>query len=160
MPLTLHPMSGLMKARPVKFARGVPGTREAGHGAFMARRRLNSDRLIAILGAIVLVLGALVGWRLTAGQGTAPWEPPPHKRALVQVRERMGPTAEVRLIERGRGPVVCGYAGLKGGGAPVAFVSRPNRILFADDPLVGESKAMVDGDCPGLPTPPPVEAVP
>lgn len=126
----------------------------------MARRRLSSDRLIAILGVIVLALGAVVAWRLLAGRSSVPWEPPPHKRALIQVRDSMGPTAEVRLIERGRGPVVCGYAGLKGDGEAVAFVSRPNRILFASDPLVGEFKAMVDLDCPDLPTPPPHRAVP
>jgi len=126
----------------------------------MAARRIRTDRLIAVLGAAVLLLGGLVGWRLIAAEGVAPWETPPQRRALQQVRERFGPTGQVRLIERGRGPVVCGYAGRRGEAGSVAFVSRPNRILFADDPLVGEFRAMIDVDCPGLPLAPPARAVP
>lgn len=126
----------------------------------MAARRLRIDRLIAALGVAVLALGVLVGWRVLATEGVAPWETPPHRRALQQVRERFGPAGQVRLIERGSGRVVCGYAGRKGQTASVAFVSRPNRILFADDPLVGEFQAMVEADCPSLPTPPPARAVP
>lgn len=126
----------------------------------MAARRIRTDRLIAVLGAAVLLLGGLVGWRLIATEGVAPWETPPQRRALQQVRDRMGPQAEVRLIEQGLGPVVCGYAGIRGMPDTFAFVSRPNRILFADDPLVGEFRAMVDVDCPGLPLAPPVRAVP
>lgn len=120
----------------------------------MAARRIRTDHLIAVLGVAVLVLGALIGWRVIATQGAAPWETPPHRRALQQVRERFGPAGEVRLIERGRGPVVCGYAGRRGETSTVAFVSRPNRILFADDPLRAEFRAMVEADCPNLPTPP------
>lgn len=126
----------------------------------MAARRLRTDRLIVLLGAAVLLLGAVVGWRLTATEGVAPWETPPHRRALQQVRNRMGPQAEVRLIEQGRARVVCGYAGIKGTPDSLAFVSRPNRILFANDPLVGEFTAMIETDCPNLPTPPPLRAVP
>ncbi|MBU1323714.1 MAG: hypothetical protein KJ676_00575 [Alphaproteobacteria bacterium] len=120
----------------------------------MATRRIRTDQLIAALGVAVLVLGALVGWRVIATQGVAPWETPPPRRALQQVRERLGPSGEVRLIERGRGPVVCGYAGRRGETGSVAFVSRPNRVLFADDPLRAEFRAMVEADCPNLPTPP------
>ena len=127
----------------------------------MAARRIRTDRVIAVMGALVLALGGLVGWRLIADRGAAPWETPPHRRALQQVRERLGPAGEVRLIERGRGPVVCGYAGRRGDAHATAFVSRPTRILFADDPLVGEFRAMVDVDCPDLPLPPPTpQAVP
>ncbi|MBX9576149.1 MAG: hypothetical protein K2X07_10970 [Caulobacteraceae bacterium] len=126
----------------------------------MSARRIRTDRLIAVLGAAVLLLGGLVGWRLIVAEGVAPWETPPQRRALQQVRERLGPTGQVRLLERGRGPVVCGYAGRRGEEGSVVFVSRPNRILFADDPLVGEFRAMVDVDCPGLPLAPPAPAVP
>ncbi|HEV2081200.1 MAG TPA: hypothetical protein VGR32_01980 [Brevundimonas sp.] len=120
----------------------------------MAARRIRTDRLIAVLGGAVLALGALAAWRVIATDGAAPWETPPHRRALHQVRERFGPSGQVRLIEPGRGRVVCGYAGRRGETGSVAFVSRPNRILFADDPLTGEFRAMVDADCPDLPTPP------
>ena len=58
---------------------------------------------------------------------------------------------EVRLLELGTGRVACGYAGRRGEAAAVAFVSRPRRILFSDDPLSGEFTAMVAADCPGLP---------
>lgn len=142
------------KARVITFGRGVPRPGEAGQTGRMAARRIRTDHLIAALGVAVLVLGALVGWRVFATQGVAPWETPPQRRALQQVRERFGPTGEVRLIERGRGPVVCGYAGRRRQAGTVAFVSRPNRILFADDPLSAEFRAMVEADCPNLPTPP------
>lgn len=148
------------RPRPSLSGEGFRVTAKLGKLARMAARRIRTDRLIAVLGVAVLVLGGLVGWRVLATGGAAPWETPPHRRALQQVRERMGPTGQVRLIERGKGPVVCGYAGLKGDPGTVAFVSRPNRILFADDPLKGEFEAMIEADCPNLPTPPPLRAVP
>lgn len=156
----MFPVGGGTKAKALTMPRGVPRGGQAGQDGVMAARRIRTDRVIAVLGVAVLMLGALIGWRVFASQGVAPWETPPHRRALQQVRERMGPTGQVRLIERGRGRVVCGYAGREGEAASIAFVSRPNRILFADDPLVGEFRAMVEVDCPGLPTPPPARTVP
>lgn len=118
----------------------------------MAARR--TDRWIAVLGAAVLLLGAVVGWLVLADRAGAPWQTPPERRALEQVRERLGPRAEVRLVERGRGAVACGYAGLRGEAEAVVFVSRPNRIVFGDDPRVEELRAMLRADCPNLPARP------
>jgi hypothetical protein len=72
-------------------------------------------------------------------------------RALRQVREQRGPGTELRYVQPGQNRTVCGYVGRTGQRAAVAFVSRPSRILFSDDPLSGEFAAMVAADCPGLP---------
>lgn len=120
---------------------------EPAHAGPMARRN-RTDRLIAILGAAVLVLGLAVAWRLTGGG-----EPPPEAdsaRAERQVRVERGEDWEVRFIQAGRGRVWCGYAGAPGG-APVAFVSRPQRILFGDDALPIEFAETRDRYCPDLP---------
>jgi hypothetical protein len=117
----------------------------------MATSHVRIDRWIPALGIAVLALGAAATWLLTTGRAVAPWDPAPEARALAQVRDRFGPTGEVRLLEPGAGRVVCGYAGRQGEAAAVAFVSRPRRILFSDDPLSGEFSAMVAVDCPGLP---------
>lgn len=113
--------------------------------------RHRTDRWIALLGAAVLLSGAAATWAVLSDRAAAPWDAPPERRALEQVRERLGPRAEVRLVERGRGTVACGYAGLRGEADAVVFVSRPNRIVFGDDPRVEEFRAMLRADCPDLP---------
>lgn len=118
-------------------------------------RRLNVQRLATVLGILVLALGAVCVFAATRGArwGAAP--PEPGERVAAQVKAQRGAQAEVRYVVAGRGPALCGYAGLKGHEAVTAFVSRPNRILFADDPLPEEFKAMQDRDCPGFLTAPP-----
>jgi hypothetical protein len=73
---------------------------------------------------------------------------------LRQAREQLGRTAEIRLLDEGRGRVVCGYVGRRGERAAYSFISRPNRIMMSDDPLATEFQAMLRADCPHLPTPP------
>jgi len=77
------------------------------------------------------------------------------------VHEQRGADWEVRYVEAGAEPAVCGYAAPRGrGGAahqPVAFISRIGRILFADDPLPAEFRDLRDQFCPAFarnPVPP------
>lgn len=126
----------------------------------MARRAIRTDRLIAVLGVAVVVLGALVLWFVTQGAGGGFTEEPTSRRVLRQAREQLGRTAEVQLIEPGRGRVVCGYIAAERGGRAVGFISRPKRMLLSQDPLNGEFRAMIAADCPGFPEPPAVQAIP
>ena len=121
-------------------------------------RRLNVQRLIWVLGVAVLVLGAISLWAVTRGAPVGVAQPPAAARALQQVREQMGRSGELRYSEPGTGRALCGYAGLKGHARAVAFVSRPNRILFSDDPLPGEFREMRERFCPGFLVQPPVTA--
>lgn len=133
-------------------------------------RRLNVQRLIWVLGAVVLVLGALSVWAATRGRPVGAAQPPAAARALQQVREQRGRDYEVRYAEAGQGRALCGYAGPRrrgvrtyagiGGYDAVAFVSRPNRILFSDDPLPGEFREMRERFCPGFLVTPRFPAVP
>ena len=120
----------------------------------MARRAIPTDRLIAVLGVAVIVLGALALWFVTQGSGGGFTEEPASRRVLRQAREQLGRTAEVQLIEPGRGRVVCGYISAQRGGRAVGFISRPNRMLLSHDPLNGEFRAMMSADCPDFPEPP------
>lgn len=114
--------------------------------------------MIAVLVAAVLALGGLSLYALTQGARFGQRQATAADRALAQVREQMGPQAEVRHVEAGRGRAACGYAGLKGRKAAVAFVSRPNRILMSDDPLTGEFAALKSRYCPGFDAPAPSAA--
>ncbi len=120
----------------------------------MARRAIRTDRLIAVLGVAVIALGALVLWFVIQGSGGGFTEEPASRRVLRQAREQLGRTAEVQLIEPGRGRVVCGYIAAERGGPAVGFISRPNRMLLSVDPLNGEFRAMIAADCPDFPEPP------
>ncbi|MDP3803388.1 hypothetical protein [Brevundimonas sp.] len=120
----------------------------------MARRAIRTDRLIAVLGLTVLVLGVVALWFVAQGSGAGFTEEPASRRVLRQAREQLGRTAEVRLIEPGRGRVVCGYVAPGRGGRPVGFISRPNRMLLSHDPLNAEFRAMMSADCPDFPEPP------
>jgi len=126
----------------------------------MAQRVLSTDRLIAVLGLVVIVLGALALWFVTQGSGAGFTEEPASRRVLRQAREQLGSAAEVQLIEPGRGRVVCGYIAAGRGGQAVGFISRPNRMLLSQDPLNREFRAMIATDCPGFPEPPAIRAVP
>lgn len=126
----------------------------------MARRAIRTDRLIAVLGVTVLVLGALALWFVTRGSGGGFTEEPASRRVLRQAREQLGQTAEVQLIEPGRGRVVCGYIAAERGGRAVGFISRPNRMLLSQDPLNGEFRTMIAADCAGFPEPPAMQAIP
>ena len=115
------------------------------------RQRRQTDRLIAILGIAVLLLGVLALWATTQGAGPGFTQEPVGRRVLRQAREQLGPRAEVRLIEPGRGRVACGYLAASRGGPAVGFISRPNRMLLSDDPLSREFRAMIATDCPAFP---------
>lgn len=126
----------------------------------MPRRAIRTDRLIAVLGVAVLVLGAAVLWFATRGAGGGFTEEPASGRVLRQAREQLGRSAEVQLIEPGRGRVVCGYIAAGRGERAVGFISRPNRMLLSEDPLNGEFRAMIAADCPGFPEPPAMSVLP
>lgn len=115
----------------------------------MARRAIRIDRLTLVLGVAVLALGAVSLWASSRGElGFRP--PTANARALQQVREQMGRSGELRYAEAGEGRALCGYAGRKGEATATAFVSRPNRILFSDDPLPAEFREMQTRFCPGF----------
>lgn len=118
-------------------------------------RRLNVQRLLLVFGVLVIALGALCLWVASRGGGLGFEQPNAHERAVRQVREQMGPTGEVRYAEVGTGRALCGYAGLRGQTRAVSFVSRPNRILFSDDPLPEEFKKMQQQVCPSFLAAPP-----
>ena len=130
-------------------------------------RRLNAQRMILVMGAVVLSLGAASVWVLMQGDRPDP-QPTNNERAARQVSEQRGAGYEVRYAEAGRGRAVCGYAGARSsqvapggrGGDAVAFVSRPNRILFADDPLPVEFLDVQQRFCPGFMARPSTPAVP
>lgn len=117
----------------------------------MARRLIRTERLIAVLGVAVLLLGALAIWATTQGAGPGFTQEPAGRRVLRQARAQLGRTAEVRLVEPGRGRVACGYVAASRTAPAVGFISRPNRMLLSDDPLRGEFRAMIAADCPGFP---------
>lgn len=113
----------------------------------MTRRRISTDRLIAILGVAVLVLGALILW-LASRNGFGPQEPTPEARAKAQVRELMGRQARVTYTETGRRLAICGYIADRD--QVIAFISRPNRLMLETDPLKQEFDQMQDDLCPGF----------
>lgn len=119
----------------------------------MARPRITVRALLPVLGAAVLILGALSLWLLAQQRAERSAETP-FERAERQVQEQRGSDWEVRYIEAGTGPAVCGYAAPRPGNAaadaPVAFVSRIGRILFADDPLPTEFRDLTEQFCPAF----------
>ena len=118
----------------------------------MARRTIRVERLIAVLGVAVLALGAVILWLATTrGLGRA--EPTPVERAQAQLLRLVGPDARVSYTETGRRRAVCGY--VSHGGQVTAFVSRPNRVLLATDPLKTEFEGMLTDLCPGFLRAPP-----
>lgn len=116
----------------------------------MARGGIGKDQMIVVLGAAVLLLGALSLVAVSQGARFGPKQPTSAERALAQVKAQMGPNAEVRYLENGKRRAVCGYAGIAGQKPAVAFVSRPNRILMGDDPLGAEFAEMKAQFCPGF----------
>jgi hypothetical protein len=117
----------------------------------MTRRpRIRPTRLTIVLGAAVVLLGALSLYAATRGARLGLPEEPARERALRQVREQRGPAAELRYSEAGEGRALCGYVGERGRPEAVAFVSRPNRILFSDDPLPREFTETRRRFCPGF----------
>ncbi len=121
----------------------------------MARGGIGTDQMIAVLGAAVLLLGALSLVAVSQGARFGPKQATAAERALTQVKAQMGPGAEVRYLENGKRRAVCGYAGIAGQKQAVAFVSRPNRILMGDDPLGAEFAEMKAQFCPGFNPPRP-----
>ncbi|MBU2270153.1 MAG: hypothetical protein KKE52_02510 [Alphaproteobacteria bacterium] len=117
----------------------------------MTTRRIRTERLIALLGGAVLILGVLLFWLVTR-DGLGGGEPSAEERARDQLREHIGPGAVVRYTETGHRRAVCGY--VSNGGDPVIFISRPNRILLETDPLKAEFDEMLRDVCPGFLTRP------
>ncbi len=126
--------------------------------AAMARNRFTVRTLVPVLGVAVLVLGGLCAWVFVRQNVERPSETP-FERATRQVREQRGPGWEIRYVEAGAEPAVCGYAAPRRRGntsdQPVAFVSRIGRILFADEPLPAEFRDLRDRFCPALVRDPP-----
>ena len=121
----------------------------------MAARKIRVERLIAVLGVAVLVLGAVLLWLATRNGGLGGGEPSPEARSRAQIKEHVGPDAVVRYTETGRRLAVCGYVST-GEGDLVIFISRPNRILLETDPLKAEFDRMLRDVCPGFLTRAPV----
>ena len=113
----------------------------------MTARRIRVERLIAVLGGAVVVLGALLLWLVTRDGGLG-GEPSVEERAGQQLREHVGPDAVVRYTERGRRRAVGGY--VSAGDDLGVFISRPNRILLETDPLKAEFDEMLSDVCPGF----------
>lgn len=111
----------------------------------MARRWIRTERAIAVLGAAVLALGALIAWRVWEAQTFSP------ESADERVRDQLlgyDPALRPFDLSAARTPgVLCGYAGSPGGEV-VRFVSRPNRLLTSRDPLSGEFREQVRRECP------------
>jgi hypothetical protein len=114
----------------------------------MAPRRIRVERLITVLGAAVVVLGALVLWLVSRGGGLGGGEPSAEDRARAQLRQHIGPGTVVPYTETGRRRAVCGYVATEG--QLVVFISRPNRILLETDPLKAEFDEMLRDVCPGF----------
>jgi len=123
----------------------------------MARRLITTDRLIAGLAVVVLLLGVVVFWTTTHGWKLAAEEPSPSERALGQLRQLLGPDAEIQYLEAGKGRVVCGYVGVHDGSGGAAFISRPNRLMLSTDPLRKEFEEMLPTVCPGFLQAPPAK---
>lgn len=123
----------------------------------MAPRRIRVERLIAVLGAVVLLLGALLLFLVTRGGAFGDGEPSAEDRARAQLLVHIGPSAVVRYTEAGRRRAVCGYVS-DADGRLVSFISRPNRILLETDPLKVEFDEMLRDVCPGFLTRPPLVA--
>lgn len=126
----------------------------------MLSRRLSTDRLILILGLVVLAMGGLILW-LASRNAFLPEAPTPEARARTQVRAILGPGARVRYTETGRRRAICGY--VQDAGETIAFVSQPSRLMLATDPLRKEFAQMQADFCPGFltrPARPPIAADP
>lgn len=128
----------------------------------MARRAIRTDRLIAVLGVAILVLGVTIFWVVTRG-GLAR-----EVSTTDRIRDQLSaidPALRLQYVIDGRTTgVVCGYAGVPVApdspirvGAPppppnvVAFVSRRNRMLTSQDPLPREFREQTSIECPGFP---------
>lgn len=122
------------------------------NGDGMARRTIKVERLIAAMGVAVLALGAVILWLATT-RGLGPAEPTPVERAQAQLRQHVGPDARISYTETGGRRAVCGY--VSHGGRVTAFISRPNRVLLATDPLRAEFDGMLADLCPGFLRAPP-----
>jgi len=113
----------------------------------MARRTIRVERLIAVLGVAVILLGALLVW-LVSRNAFGPSEPTPEQRAQAQVHRLVGRQARVTYTETGRRRAVCGY--IRNGDDVVAFISRPNRLMLETDPLKVEFDQLQGDLCPGF----------
>ncbi|WP_372520080.1 hypothetical protein [Brevundimonas sp.] len=111
-------------------------------------RRIKVNRVLAVLGGAVVLLGAVVLWRVVDTGGFE--REPVVERVRGQLADYDASLALFDMID-GRTPgVVCGYAGTPGDRASaVRFVARPNRLLTSADPLPGEFRDQIEVECPG-----------
>ena len=113
----------------------------------MARRVIKVERLIAILGVVVLALGLLLVWLLSRN-AFQPTQVSALDRAETQLGIHLNARAPIVYSEEGRRNSICGYVRTEG--RNVAFVSRPNRIILETDPLPAEFADMQRDLCPGF----------
>ncbi len=134
----------------------------------MARRAIRTDRLIAVLGVAVVVLGALALWFITRGSGGGFTEEPASQRVLRQLRERDPRLQAFQIVPGATDGVLCGFAGVPTGRPSVegeetaaggTFISRRNRISFESDPLPKEFAQDYAEECAELPRGPTAYAV-
>jgi len=114
----------------------------------MARRRRTEQATTAL--AVLIVAFSATGTLADAQSILPRFSEDGPARALRQVREQRGPGTELRYVQPGQNRTVCGYIGRAGQRAAVAFVSRPSRILFSDDPLTIEFREARERYCPDL----------
>lgn len=110
-------------------------------------RRISANRIITVLGGAVLVLGAVVLWRVV-GTGSFSREPVVERvRGQLQAYD---PTLSLFDMTDGETPgVVCGHAGVPGRReATLTFVARPNRLMTSADPLSSEYREQIARECP------------
>ncbi len=110
-------------------------------------RRISANRIITVLGAAVLVLGAVVLWRV-ADTGSFSREPLVERvRGQLQAYD---PTLSLFDMTDAQTPgVVCGHAGVPGRReATVTFVARPTRLMTSADPLSSEFREQIARECP------------
>jgi hypothetical protein len=122
----------------------------------MRSRAITTDRLILVLGVIVLMLGGGALWAATHSWRLADPQPSPSERALSQLREIVGGQVEITDLEIGKGRAVCGYVGDRDGSGGPIFISRPNRLMLSTDPLRIEFDQTLKTACPGFLKSPPL----
>ena len=115
----------------------------------MARDFVRTDRLITALGAAVLVLGALILWRVADMDGFS------RETTAERVQRQLAaldPELQLFDLTPGHTPgVACGRAGVPSGASSrrrIDFVARPNRLMTRQDPLRQEFLDQIVRECP------------
>ena len=95
-------------------------------------------RTLSLLLVAAALTGLTVFWLV---HERPPPEQTPSERALEQIRQHLGPEAELRFVENAADGVVCGFAGRSDeiSNVPVwmpdeIFISTPERVVFRGTP--------------------------